>query len=137
MDTFQLVTLSGITTDPRAGLNYIMSCFFFSKFSQTDLYRGNVISLSKIIKDFGNDPSDVSSAIEQNLDTLLKRYFPVVSVEAIGRDDGANIEIRLTGSVITRDSTGEVRLDLGYTLSSREGTFRKIVDNLNNEVIYE
>ena len=137
MENFQLVTLSGITTDPRAGLNYIMSCFFFSKYSQTDLYRGNVISLAKIIKEYGDDTSDISRAIERNLDILLRRYFPIVILDISARDDGANIEVLLKGQVGTRDSTGDVRLDLGYTLSSREGMFKKIVDTLNNEILYQ
>lgn len=133
MDKFQIVTLSGIITDPRAGLNYIMSCFFFNKHSQTDLYRGGVISLPKIIKDFGNDTIGISTAIENNLERLLKRYYPIVNIDVSARDDGANIDISLKGQVASNDSTGEVRLDMGYTLSAQEGTFRKIIDELNDE----
>lgn len=137
MDKFQIVTLSGVITDPRAGLNYIMSCFFFSKVSQTVLFKDSVISLPALIKKYGNDPIDMASAVESNLDTLLRRYFSMVSVEAEGVDDGANINLEIRGYVTTKDSTGDVRLDLGYILASREGSFRKIVDQLNDEVIYE
>lgn len=136
MAKFSLMTLGGVITDPQAGLNYIMSCFFFSKYSQTDIYRGNVISLSKIVQQHGDNTVDVATEIERSLQTLLQRYFQVAVVEARAFDDGANIEVSIQGHVITEDSTGERRLDLGYSLSAADGTFKNIVDVLNNETIY-
>lgn len=136
MSTFSIVTLSGVITDPRAGLNYIMSCFFFSKYSQTDLYRGNVISLPEIIKRSGDSTTDIATETESGLERLLSRYFPVVNLEVDAVDDGANIEISIKGYIIAVDSTGEKRLDVGYVLSTKDGTFRKIVDVINEEVLY-
>lgn len=137
MDKFQLVTLSGVISDPRAGLNYIMSCFFFSKHSQSDLYAGSIISLPNIIKRSGNDNTEISNAIDKSLENLLGRYFPVVILEVYANDDdGPDIEVTIRGQVAAMDSTGEVRIDIGYTLSARDGKFRKIINELNNETIY-
>lgn len=136
MAKFSLMTLSGVITDPQAGLNYIMSCYFFSKYSQTDIYRGNIVSLSSVIQQHGNNTTDVSSEIETSLQALLLRYFDVATIESTATDDGANIEVVIRGQVITEDSTGERRLDLGYSLSASGGAFKNIVDILNKEVIY-
>lgn len=137
MAKFSLMSLKGVITDPQAGLNYIMSCFFFSKHSQTDLFKDNVISLSKIVQQHGDNTTDIAVEIEQKLQVLLQRYFDVAVVEAHATDDGANIEVVIRGYVITEDSTGERRLDLGYSLSASEGSFKNIVDILNdNERIY-
>lgn len=136
MDNFNLVTLSGVITDPRAGLNYIMSCFFFSKYSQSDLFKGKIISLSQIIKEGGDNAADISNGIDRGLSDLLGRYFQVVNLNVTAEDSGHSIEVSIEGYVITSDSTGEKRLDLGYVLSSSDGTFKKIVDRLNNEVLY-
>lgn len=136
MAKFNLVTLGGVITDPRAGLNYIMSCFFFSKYSQTDLYNDNVISLSKIIKRSGDDPTEIESGIESGLTQLLSRYYDTVQLSVASSDDGANIEVALRGTVTTEDSSGTKRIDLGYVLGSKDGTFNRIIDTLNNETVY-
>lgn len=136
MAKFSLMTLGGVITDPQAGLNYIMSCYFFSKYSQSDIYKGNIVSLSKVVQQYGDNTVDIATGIEESLQQLLQRYFDIATVEATAVDDNANIEVSIQGHVITEDSTGERRLDLGYSLSTVEGSFKNIVDVLNNEKIY-
>lgn len=139
MSSFSIATLGreGVITDPIKGLNYIMSCFFFSKYSQTPLYKGQVISLSNLIKQSGDDHLDISSAIEKNLTVLLERYFKSVQVTCLATREEPDIHLDLTVTVVPNEGAMKDTIDLGYALTVADSTFKTIIDRLNNEVLYQ
>ena len=139
MSDFSIATLGreGVITDPAKGLNYIMSCFFFSKFSQTVIYKGNVISLSNIIKQAGDDPLQLTRALEESITSLLDRYFKTVRVTVNATSgDSPEISVDLQVSVIPNNGTTKDMIDMGYALTVEDTTFKKIVNQLNNEVLF-
>lgn len=139
MSSFSIATLGreGVITDPAKGLNYIMSCFFFSKFSQTAMYRGKIISLSNIIKQSGDNPLSLVQNLEEGLSELLQRYFKTVDVSVTtDRSDGPDINVDLKVTVIPNDGGVSDTIDLGYALTVADNTFKSIVNRLNNETLY-
>ena len=138
MSRFALMTLGpeGVITDPYVGLNYIMSCFFFSLKSQTDLYQNHVISLSNLIKQSGDSSTAMARLLEEKLSELLSRHYDSVVIEVEAVEEGVDIHLSVRGTVTTTDSQGDRRIDLGYGLTVANDTFKKIVDHLNSQVIY-
>lgn len=137
---FAIATLGkeGVITDPVRGLNYLMSCFFFSKYSQTTLYKGAVISLSKIIQTSGSDSSTFVNQMEEKLTEFLYRHFKAVDVtcRALSGDDDQELEVSLDVTVSLTDSLTVGAINLGYALTVSDGKFKQIIDKLNNETLY-
>ena len=138
MSSFSIATLGreGVITDPIKGLNYIMSCFFFSKYSQTALYKGEVISLPHLIKRTAGSSTDLSLGLEKDLTKLLDRYFDSAQVQSTIIKDDPEIHLDLKVSVIPRDGSLKDTIDLGYALTVGESTFKSIINKMNNEVLY-
>lgn len=68
-------------TDNQQMLDYLISHFFLSDYSQTQIYLNNVSSLPFIIQSETGDIRSTVKAIEDNLIKYLNRYFTTASVE--------------------------------------------------------
>ncbi len=128
----------GTITDPNGALNYLMLCFFFSKYSQSAICRGSVISLTKVLQSNGSDPSQVIEAIENGLTELLERHFDTASVTCnqISEPDESDMDISLDVTVTTGTEGDAKRINLGYALTIGDSKFKKILSSLTGEVLF-
>jgi hypothetical protein len=65
----------------RDTVNYVMSYFYESQYSQSQFYYGNISSMSYLLYKYGNDPVKMATEVETTLTALLGRYLNNVTVE--------------------------------------------------------
>lgn len=130
----RVITLGkeGLLADNDLKIDYLMSSYFFSKYSQTSLYRGSIKSLTKIIQQHGNDPLAMKSALEDSLTTYLNNFFQSVSISVTVEDpDAAGTILLLNGIVSSAESIQVNPVSLGYSLLTRDSTVKKIINITN------
>lgn len=117
-------------------IDYLMCCFFFSKYSQSTLYRGNVSSLPKIIQMYGDDPVYLRKTTEDVLQSFLGRFFTSVSVEVVANQKDSGIELQISAMVSDAESTTPNSRSVGYSLLTKDSKLRSILDLNSNTTIY-
>lgn len=128
----------GAITDSVNALNYVMMCFFFSKYSQSAICRGSVISLTKVIQSSGHDANAFMVEVEVKLEELLTRHFHSADVTCSDEtpEDESDMRIALDVTVTTGVEGNFKKINLGYALTIGEGQFKRIIDTLNGEALY-
>lgn len=134
----RVTTLSsgGFLADPDLKIDYLMCAFFFSKHSQSTLYRGSISSLGKLIQQYGNDPHQIRQNLEDKLRDLLAKYFTTVSVNVSLEATEPDIKLLLEGIVSDGDSLSLNSISIGYSLIARDSEVKRIVNALNGSVVY-
>lgn len=109
----------------------LMSYYFVSEASQTQLYVGTIVSLPAQVQLFGHDEQELRFNIQKDLTTLLSPYFD--NVEASVRTDLPNAadpnRINITVDVIVTE--GGQRYSLSRLISTVNSKITEIVD-INN-----
>lgn len=136
----RVITLGkeGLVSDVDRSIDYVMCCFFFSKFSQSTLYSGKVTSLTKIIQLYGDDPVMIRKEIEAELQKFLGRYYTTVTVEVTIEDSGddPSINLLINAIVSNGDSISPNSTSVGYSLATKNSILKSIVDVTNGDTIY-
>jgi hypothetical protein len=95
----------GWVNTPSLMGDYLISHFFVSDYSQTQLYLNQVSSFPYLIQKYQNDLPGLLTAIQTTLNTYLGRYFSNVVVEASQYPNptnsgsiGINLFVGFTGS---------------------------------------
>lgn len=122
---------SGFVADIAEKADRLMSYYFVSDASQSNLYRGQITSLPAQVQQHGHDEINLAQAVRNELTAYLTRYFDMVDVST--RTDLPNVEdpnrINLTVSVIvTQDGK---QYSLGRLVSVLNSKIVEIVD-INN-----
>ena len=108
----------------------IMSYFFISDFSQTELYPDKITSLPYIIKVNAGDEMLLKSEMTRALNAYLSRHFDKADVSVstnITSDTDHRLEIKLIITVYEND----VQYNLGRLIQTVNSTISSIV-NINN-----
>jgi len=135
MPVFNLGSLSeeGWVNNPSQLLDFLISHFMLSNYSQTYFYKNKVSSLPWIIQNYSYDIDQTVSQIKSTLENYLSRYFKSVDVE-VGIDpstlpDGSKIALSLYVQVT--DNQG-VSVNLNRLIESSDGKLASIIDYSNN-----
>ena len=122
----------GYVNDTASKFNQLMAWFMSSESSESYLFKGQIVSLPKIIQEHGNNEDRVVSAIREGITKLLSRYHERVSVVAsskasveAGKRD--QLEINLTVSVYDPQGDASQR----YILRTSESMIQEVI-RLNN-----
>ncbi len=122
----------GWIQDVKPKADKLMAYYLTSNYSQTDLFRGDVVSLPKQVQEHNSDPVALRDLIRADLERLLGRYFDSVTVDVStdipNKDDPARLNITLNATVV-QDG---VSYALGRLIESAQGQVAKIF-TLNNE----
>lgn len=122
----------GWVTDPNLKGDYLLSHFFLSEFSQTQLYIGNVASLPYLIQKNQGNNNSLQSDAEETLRNYFSRYFTQVDVQVIINQDTTNVnKSQFNFYVSYNDSFGQ-RLSLGKAVDTVNSTITNIIDINNN-----
>jgi hypothetical protein len=70
----------GWATSIKDKVNFLLSYFYTSQYSQTQFYYGNVSSMSYLLYLYGTEPSRMASEVESVLTNLLNRYIQNATV---------------------------------------------------------
>lgn len=68
-------------TSSKDKIEYALSHFYESQYSQTQFYLGNVSSMSYLLYQYGTNPPAMADAVEETLSRYLARYVSNVTVE--------------------------------------------------------
>ena len=83
LNTKVLPSLSedGWVTNPDKIADYLMSHFFVSDYSQTNMYTGHISSLPWILQETQGDIANTTRMITDTLTVYFKRYFEDTTIE--------------------------------------------------------
>lgn len=128
----------GVLRDPDLKIDYLMCCFFFSKYSQSTLFRGRVSSLMKLIQMYGNHPVSIQQELEASLQSFLAKWFTTASVSVnIDPDVDPGISLRINAIVSDEDSIDTDPRSVGYSLMTKDSMLKSIVNITNGKTIYQ
>lgn len=136
----KVVTLgkAGAVEDIDLKIDYLMCCYFFSKYSQTTLFKGTVQSLTKIIQRYGNDPFTIAQELKTDLYNFLSQGFSNVTIDVTldTTDAGPGINLQIQGIVSDGDSIEVDSRSIGYSLSAKDSKLKSILNTNNGKTLY-
>ena len=111
----------------------LLSYYFANEASQSNLYRGKIISLTHQIQEFGSDPDTLQSRIRSTMEQYLSGYFDSVQVRVDTKTplpgDPNRIQITLTVDVVEDG----ISISLGRQVLAINGSIKEIIDLNNNK----
>lgn len=129
----------GFTHDIDRKIDYLMCCYFFSKHSQSTLYRKGIVSLSKDIQQHGNNEYNFREAVENSLKVFLTKYFTTTSVDVriIDNGDEPGIKLQIEAIVSDGDSITPNSVSVGYSLLTRDSALKTIINLIDETTLYQ
>ena len=124
------LSTEGWIAEIAARCDRLLSYFFVSDYSQSELYSGNISSLPYIIKTYGDDELRLKTTLTNTLNDYLGRYFDradVVTSTNVVSDTDNRIEIKLIITVYEDN----VQHSVGHLIQTVNSTISSIV-NINN-----
>ncbi len=122
----------GWIRDAKPKADKLMAYYLTSNFSQTNLFRGEVVSLPKQVQEFNSDPTALRDLIQDDLRRMLGRYFDQVTVEVTtdrpNKEDPARLNITLSVFVTQEGQT----YSLGRLIETADGQVSQIMA-INNK----
>lgn len=126
---------AGFITGLATKVDKLFLYYFFSKDSQTVLYRGKINSLTKLIQLYGNEPLQIKDQLKQNLTAYLRDFFTDVKVEVDVEDgEGDGIILRLNAMVRDSGAGDADYVSVGWLLATTQSQVRTITDLTNGRV---
>lgn len=119
---------AGFASDLTIKADEALANFYITQKSQSDFYRGSVVSLSAIISKYGNNPIELQNETYATLNGYFTRQFDVAELTVTAVDKGASIDLQI--SVILRD--GDRSIDIAHVVTASDSKIRSIID-LQNE----
>lgn len=129
-----IATLStlGYATDPEQRLDRMMAYYLTSYYSQSLMFRGNIMSLQKQLREYGNNTTELVTKVTDEMTSYLAQEFQGVTVRI--RTDIPNPEdpnrINMTVEAIV--SVDGKNYSLARVVETRNSVIIDII-NLNNE----
>lgn len=108
----------------------LLSYFFISDYSQTELYPGEISSLPYLIKMYGSSEEELRTNVSRQLQKYLSRHFEQADVTAstnVISESDFRIELKLIITVYDNN----VQYNLGRLVETVNSTIASIV-NINN-----
>lgn len=124
------LTVDGFVKTIPQTCDYLLSHFFLSQYSQSNLYYGNISSLAYIIQEYGHDEQNMLLNIQSNLTTLFGRFFDSVEATAnIKRDKDNAAQYGIVTELNVR--RGNTTYNVGRQVNLINSVVQNIVE-LNN-----
>ncbi|MNP89040.1 hypothetical protein D3C85_14360 [compost metagenome] len=119
---------AGFSTDLNIKADEVLSNFYITLRSQSDMFRGSVVSLSDIIARYGNSEIEVARETREKLLPYLERQFDEVNLDVTSSSTIDSIQLQI--SVILRD--GNRSIDIHHVVTSKDSKIRSIIDLQND-----
>lgn len=130
--------MEGFLEDINLKIDYLMCCYFYSKFKQTTLYRGRIVSLSKTLQMNGHDAIDAKNAIQADLQGYLEKFFTTTQVEVLNltKESDSGINLQIDAIVSEQGSVDGNSVSVGYSVFSKNSMLKQLVNRSNGTTIY-
>lgn len=119
---------AGFATDLTIKADEALTNFYISQRSQSDIYRGAIVSLGDIISRYGNSPSDLETEVRETLEDYFGRQFEEVNLDVKTVTKGPSIDLQI--GAILRD--GDKSIDIQHVVTSSDSKIRSIIDLQND-----
>lgn len=126
---------SGWVTEIAEKTDKLLSYFFVSEESQTNLYHGQITSLPALLQRYSRDEFELSANIQLQLTRYLERYYERADVsvrirenDSASGDRGLDLEI----DIIVTDQGRNY--SVGRLVSTLNASIMKIADLNNREL---
>lgn len=119
---------AGFATDLTIKADEALTNFYISQKSQSDMYRGQIVSLGDIISRLGNNPSGLEDEVRDILDGYFSRLFDEVTLDVNTVVRGPSIDLQI--GAILRD--GDKSIDIQHVVTSSDSKIRSIIDLQND-----
>jgi len=128
----------GFVEDINLKIDYLMCCYFYSKFKQSTLYRDKIVSLSKTLQLHGHDAIDAKNAIQADLQDYLGKHFTATQVEVLNmtKDDDPGINLQIEAIVSEQGSVEGNSVSVGYSIFSKNSMLKQLINRSNGTTMY-
>lgn len=128
-----ILDANGFSTDLPIKADEAMSNFYITQRSQSDSFRGQVVSLSHLIQQHGNDPRTLQTETQRILGSYLERQFDGVDLRVTTEVTGPSIDLQI--DAILRD--GDDQINLVHAVTYTNSKIKSIIDlqNTGKEII--
>ena len=123
-----ILDANGFSTDLPIKVDEAMSNFYVTQRSQSDSFRGKVVSLSHLIQKFGNDPRQLQEQTQTILGAYFQRQFDGVDLRVTTEVKGPSIDLQI--DAILRD--GDEQINLVHAVTYTNSKIKSIIDLQNN-----
>lgn len=123
-----ILDANGFSTDLPIKADEAMSNFYITQRSQSDSFRGQVVSLSHLIQQFGNDPRQLQEQTKRILGAYFERQFDGVDLAVTTEVNGPSIDLQI--DAILRD--GDDQINLVHAVTYTNSKIKSIIDLQNN-----
>jgi len=115
---------SGFVSGIAEKADRLMSYYFVSEDSQSNLYRGQITSLPKQIQLLGNDEQALTSRITKELERLLGSYF-----------DG--VEVNVTTAIPNTQDPNRINVTVSATVAEngQQYSLAKLINVVNSRIV--
>ena len=114
----------GWVSTPSEMADYMLSHFFLSEFSRSQLFAGKVKSFVYILQDNQNNINGITRTTRDTLEEYFKNYFTGVAVEVISKEQS-------TGSNVF-----DLHIYVGFTGNDgQEYSLGKIINTVDSKVV--
>lgn len=124
---------AGWLKSPAEKLDKLLSYYFVSEFSQTNIYFGQVTSLPHHIKLYGHSEDALTTAMRDALSRMLSPYFDGVEVNITTDQPAQGDEARIHIKIDIVVSQGGVKYSAGRVAETVNGSLMRILDINNNQ----
>lgn len=126
------LTRAGWITEIKDKCDLLMSYYFYSDYSQSNFYLGNISSLPDIINKYGNEQNKIAFQMQDQMHLYLLRYFESVecSVTALIPEDPEDNRMQLVVNIVVGEKG--VKYDFYRMLNVRGNTLTEIVERNNS-----
>lgn len=120
---------NGFVTDLIIKVDQAMSNFYITQRSQTDSFRGQLVSLSDLVRRFGDNTRKLQEETTQLLQSYFDRQFDEATLNVKAVDTpGSGIDLQIYA--ILRDGNNEV--NIAHSVSATNSRIKAIIDLQND-----
>lgn len=119
---------NGWVTDLPIKADQALCNIYLTLRSQTDSFRGHLVSLADMIRQFGNNPRQLVDHVQETLQGYFDRQFEEANVKVSATETGPSIDLQI--DAILRDGTEQINLVHAVTYTNSK--IQSIIDLQNN-----
>lgn len=118
----------GFVKDLLVMVDEAMTNFYLSQRSQSDSWRGNITSLSDLIRLHGNDARDLKTHAQLALDSYFGRQFVYVDLKIDVIDNQTSLDLQIDAIL----GNGVDQVNVAHVIMSKDSVIKSIIDLQNN-----
>lgn len=126
------LSLSGWVTSPAEKADALLAHWYCSDKAQTFLYGDKVSNIQYLLEQYGNDPYKCMSAMREELQVYLSRYYDAVTIELTSPGTPNFVQPKVELRLFVELTEGINVYSLGKLLQISGGKFKRVV-SLNND----